>query len=184
MGARVRVAGEGGRRASCPAHAGASRSNLNNTSRPPRHQVTCHAAGKQRTLAPAHTPRRPSLSSRLHTNLGSTSRVMSRGTCDLPLTTRCAAPPAPFEGPTAWKQRRVPLQAHSMSARTSQARVTRLTPHYTSGGSPDTTTLNVIELHPKSPLLLINLKRSMSTHARLRASAVHSHAGAAPECRP
>ena len=129
MGARVRVAGEGGRRASCPAHAGASRSNLNNTSRPPRHQATCHAAGKQRTLAPAHTPRRPSLSSRLHTNLGSTSRVMSRDTCDLPLTTRCAAPPAPFEGPTAWKQRRVHLQAHSMPARTSQARVTRLTSH-------------------------------------------------------
>jgi hypothetical protein len=52
-----------------------------------------------------------------------------------------------------------------------------------SGGPPETTTLNVIELHPKSPLLLINLKRDVSAHAGLRAGALRSHAGAASECR-
>ncbi len=53
-----------------------------------------------------------------------------------------------------------------------------------SGAAPETTTLNVIELHPKSPLLLINLKRDMSVHVGLRAMTRHSHAGAASECRP
>jgi hypothetical protein len=69
------VCGAASSRRSRPAHASASRSNLKNTSHHTRHQVT------RRTLAPAHTPSRPSLSSKLHTNLQSTSYEQWRATC-------------------------------------------------------------------------------------------------------
>jgi hypothetical protein len=107
------------------------------------------------------------------------TRDQPRAARDLPLTRRCAAPPAPFEAPTAWKRRRVHLQAHSTSAPARHR--ARATLH--ERGPPETTTLNVIELHPKSPLLLTNLKRDVSARAGLRAGALRSHAGAASECR-
>jgi hypothetical protein len=85
-------------------------------------------------------------------------------------TRHYAALPAPFGVQTAWTQRRARLHGKAdenervpstaaLQHNQHTQHTTRRKPFITINKSPETTTLNVIELHPKSLPLLINLER-------------------------